>query len=101
MKVTARSYIEQWQSLSISQNETYLLTSFGSPGNNSGSAGLIYNLYADKLLQTNLLNDSVSIFRSSLPPLANLSSQVFDVQTSYYKNAACTWQKQCQYLTTI
>ncbi|KLO08004.1 DUF1793-domain-containing protein [Schizopora paradoxa] len=60
---TAQSYIGQWQNLTISQDKTRLLTSFGS----DSSAGLIYNLYADKLLQLGLV-----------------PSSVYDLQTSYY-----------------
>jgi len=60
---TAQSYIEQWQSLSISQDKTHLMTSFGQ----QASAGLIYNLYADKLLQLDLVPQSM-----------------YDLQTSHY-----------------
>ncbi len=59
---TAQSYIEQWQSWSISQDKTHLMTSFGQ----QASAGLIYNLYADKLLQLNLVPQSVSAFPPTL-----------------------------------
>ncbi|KLO07713.1 DUF1793-domain-containing protein [Schizopora paradoxa] len=53
---TSQTYIGQWQNLSISQDKTHLLTSFGS----NDSTGLIYNLYADKLLQLDLVPQSVS-----------------------------------------
>lgn len=55
---TAQSYIGQWQHLSISQDKTRILTSFGS----DTSAGVMYNLYADKLLQLDLVPQSASIF---------------------------------------
>ncbi|KLO07007.1 DUF1793-domain-containing protein [Schizopora paradoxa] len=48
---TAKSYIDSWQNLSISQNGSRLLTSFSS----ESSSGLMYNLYADKLLQLDLV----------------------------------------------
>ncbi|KLO10459.1 DUF1793-domain-containing protein [Schizopora paradoxa] len=51
----AESYIGQWQNLSLSLDKTHLLTSFGQ----ESSAGLIYNIYADKLLQLDLIPQSV------------------------------------------
>ncbi|KLO10456.1 DUF1793-domain-containing protein [Schizopora paradoxa] len=59
----AESYIGQWQNLSLSLNQTRLLTTFQA----EGSAGLIYNMYADKLLQTDLIPQSV-----------------YEIQTAYY-----------------
>lgn len=56
LKSVAESYIGKWQNLSLSQNQTRLLTTFQT----EGSAGLIYNMYADKLLQINLIPQSVS-----------------------------------------
>ncbi|KLO07018.1 DUF1793-domain-containing protein [Schizopora paradoxa] len=61
----ASSYIDSWKTLSISSDKTHLLTSFAP--DSSESAGLIYNLYADKLLQLGLVPQSV-----------------YDLQTSYY-----------------
>ena len=49
---SAKSYIDQWSNLAVTSD--WLVLSAGS-----GSSGVIYNLYADKLLQLNLLNDSV------------------------------------------
>ncbi len=56
----SKSYIEQWQILSVSQDKTRLLTTF----DDQTSAGLIYNLYSDKLLQLDLVPQSVRV-RSS------------------------------------
>ncbi|KLO07710.1 hypothetical protein SCHPADRAFT_836241 [Schizopora paradoxa] len=61
----AESYIGQWQNLSLSSDKTYLLTSFGQ----DASAGLIYNMYVDKLLKLDLIPQSV-----------------YDLQTTYYKS---------------
>ncbi|KLO09797.1 DUF1793-domain-containing protein [Schizopora paradoxa] len=63
---TAKSSIDLWQNFSISENKTYLTTSASG-----SSAGLIYNLYADKLLQLDLVPQPM---------------QVYDLQTSYYKS---------------
>lgn len=49
----AKQYAQQWTSLSTTSS--FISLSYGS-----GGSGLIYNLYADKLLQTNLIGSSVS-----------------------------------------
>ena len=51
----ARQYIQQWTSLASGSDQLNL--NFGSSG-----SGLVYNLYADKLLQLNLVDSSVSPF---------------------------------------
>ncbi|KLO07712.1 DUF1793-domain-containing protein [Schizopora paradoxa] len=61
----AESYIQQWQSMAISQNQTRLLASFG----NEDSTGLMYNLYADKLLGLGLVPQTV-----------------YDIQSAYLKS---------------
>ena len=50
----AAQYAQQWESLAVTPN--YISLAYGS-----GGSGVIYNLYADKLLQTNLINDSVGV----------------------------------------
>ncbi|TDL28683.1 DUF1793-domain-containing protein [Rickenella mellea] len=60
----ATSYAMQWQSLATASNEQHLTLSYG----NDSSWGLAYNLYADKLLRTNVF-----------PP------SVFEMQTAWYK----------------
>lgn len=57
MQGTANSYIQQWVNLSTSSNAPGIFASFGQ----SSSSGLIYNLFADKLLQLNLVPASVSV----------------------------------------
>ncbi|KAI1794379.1 DUF1793-domain-containing protein [Ganoderma leucocontextum] len=59
----AASYVQQWQKLAASADGSHLTLSYGD----SNSWGLAYNLYADKLLGTNLF-----------------PSSVYDMQTAWY-----------------
>ncbi|KAI0092706.1 DUF1793-domain-containing protein [Irpex rosettiformis] len=59
----AASYVQQWQKLATSSTGKHLTLSYG----NDASWGLAYNLYADKLLGTNVFPQSV-----------------FDLQTAWY-----------------
>ncbi|KAL5519656.1 hypothetical protein ACEPAH_1339 [Sanghuangporus vaninii] len=59
-----KRYVQQWTNLASTSDQ--LVLNFGS-----GSSGLIYNLYADKLLQLNLIDSSV-----------------YSLQTSFYKQQA-------------
>ncbi|EJF56480.1 hypothetical protein DICSQDRAFT_93645 [Dichomitus squalens LYAD-421 SS1] len=66
----AASYVQQWQNYAISSSGSHLTLSYGD----DASWGLTYNLYADKLLATN-------VFPSS----------VYDLQTSWYNGKANTY----------
>ncbi|KAM5543283.1 hypothetical protein V8D89_003157 [Ganoderma adspersum] len=59
----AASYVQKWQKLAVSADGSHLTLSYGD----SNSWGLAYNLYADKLLGTNLF-----------------PSSVYDMQTAWY-----------------
>ncbi|KLO10460.1 DUF1793-domain-containing protein [Schizopora paradoxa] len=61
----SKSYIEQWQNASISRDGTRILSSF----ENENSTGLVYNLYADRLLGLGLVPQSV-----------------YDIQSAYIKS---------------
>ncbi|KAK7695932.1 hypothetical protein QCA50_000571 [Cerrena zonata] len=63
----ASSYVSQWQNFATSSDKKHLTLSYGD----DSSWGLSYNLYADKLLGTN-------IFPSS----------VFEMQTAWYSTVA-------------
>ena len=45
---------------------------------------LTYNLYADRLLQTNIVSESVSVMGSGSEPDAERPLQVYDRQGDYY-----------------
>ncbi|KAL5494568.1 hypothetical protein ACEPAI_29 [Sanghuangporus weigelae] len=64
----AKQYVQQWTNLASASDQ--LVLNFGS-----GSSGLIYNLYADKLLQLNLIDSSV-----------------YSLQTSFYKQQTSLWK---------
>ncbi|EIW62026.1 DUF1793-domain-containing protein [Trametes versicolor FP-101664 SS1] len=63
----AASYVQQWQKFATSSDGTHLTLSYGD----SASWGLSYNMFADKLLQTNVFPASV-----------------FDMQTTWYSTHA-------------
>ncbi|KAI5115722.1 hypothetical protein M0805_009015, partial [Coniferiporia weirii] len=64
---TATSYIEQWTSDAIAADRTHVDFFYNTPNSN----GLMYNLYADKLLNLDLVPD-----------------EVYQVLTSFYYNIA-------------
>lgn len=47
--------MQQWSQLAKSADNTHLLMNYGA----QTTSGLMYNLYADKLLQLNLVPDEV------------------------------------------
>ncbi|KAL0949421.1 hypothetical protein HGRIS_009482 [Hohenbuehelia grisea] len=63
----ASSFVTRWQTLALSSDKKHLTLSYG----NSASWGLSYNLYADKLLKTNLFPASI-----------------YQMQTAWYKTVA-------------
>ncbi|CCM03143.1 uncharacterized protein FIBRA_05265 [Fibroporia radiculosa] len=60
----AASYVKQWQGYATSTDGLHLTLAY----NNETTWGLSYNMYADKLLGTNLIPDSVYEMPNSLPP---------------------------------
>lgn len=52
----ALSYAQQWRTLAFSTDQSYITAQYGQ----DTTFGLIYNLYAHKLLQMSLLPDTVS-----------------------------------------
>ncbi|KAJ8475297.1 hypothetical protein ONZ51_g6647 [Trametes cubensis] len=67
---TASKYAQEWEQLAMSTDGTHLTLSYG----NSSSWGLKYNLYADKLLGTNIFSQSI-----------------FDLETKWYSTRANTY----------
>ena len=65
LQKTATDYVSQWQSDAVSSDATHINFYYNDPNSN----GLIYNLYADKLLQLNLVPDSI-----------------YQIATTFYKN---------------
>ncbi|KAL0063799.1 hypothetical protein AAF712_009244 [Marasmius tenuissimus] len=61
------SYVKQWETLAGLPSLGHLTSSYGQ----TSSGGMMYNLYADKLLNTNLI-----------------SERVYDAQSNYYSNQA-------------
>ncbi|KAI0353583.1 DUF1793-domain-containing protein [Trametes cingulata] len=64
---TADQLVQQWQKLAMSSDGTHLTLAYG----NSSSWGLAYNLYADKLLGTGVIPESL-----------------YDLQTKWYSGRA-------------
>ena len=55
LKNTATSYLSQWVSNAVASRNSYIDFYY----DDSSSDGLLYNLYADKLLQLNMVPDPV------------------------------------------
>ncbi|EJC98584.1 DUF1793-domain-containing protein [Fomitiporia mediterranea MF3/22] len=66
----AQQYTQQWTSIAAGSGSSQISISFGSL-----NSGLIYNLYAEKLLQLNLI-----------------PSSVYDTQTQFYKSQLSLWK---------
>ena len=52
----AAQYAAEWQAEAVSSDRQHILTSFGDP---DSSWALTYNLFADRLLQTNVISQDV------------------------------------------
>ena len=61
----SQSYVEQWKSLAVTSD--FISLTYGS-----GGSGVIYNLYADKLLQTGLIDNSVGDICNHIKPASDL-----------------------------
>ncbi|KLO15793.1 hypothetical protein SCHPADRAFT_243465 [Schizopora paradoxa] len=59
-RTTAQQYIQIWLNGALSQDQSYLISSFG----NEDSNGLIYNMYADRLLGLGLIPSNISSIQS-------------------------------------
>ena len=57
MQSTASNYAKQWEALAFTTD--HITTSYGS----EASWGLVYNMYAPRLLGTNIVSEKVSILR--------------------------------------
>ncbi|KAK0481514.1 hypothetical protein IW261DRAFT_1334456 [Armillaria novae-zelandiae] len=66
---TAQSYVEQWQTAAGSTG--HLLSTYGAAADSS-SWSLVYNLFADKLLGTELVDSSVSTHENATVQCPNL-----------------------------
>nr|OQO27148.1 Glutaminase A [Rachicladosporium sp. CCFEE 5018] len=87
----ATSYIAQWQSLGIAQdaNPRHTTLSYGQ----NDTHGLLYNLYADALVQTHLVPRSVYEMQSNFyPTVANEYGVPLDTRHVYSKN---DWEMWC------
>lgn len=88
---TAESYISQWQDLGIARdaNPPHTTLSYGD----DSSHGLLYNLYADALLQTHLVPTSVYQMQSDFYPTVEKKYGVpLDTRHNYTKS---DWEMFC------
>lgn len=87
----AQSYIAQWQNLGIVQNATapHTILAYGM----ENTHGLLYNLYGDALLQTNLVPTSVYQMQSDFyPTVDNTYGVPLDSRHTYTKS---DWELFC------
>lgn len=91
----AHNYIDQWQTLGIAQTSSNFS---GTPHTTlmygaNDTYSLLYNLYADALLQTNLVPKSVYQMQSDFYPVVNLTYGVpLDTRHTWTKS---DWQMFC------
>ena len=82
----ASSYLQTWLSRVVSSDKTRLLSVFDQ----QQSSGILYNLYADKLLGTNIFPASIYELREQ--PLLFLSLQngadEYNAETNWYSSHA-------------
>jgi hypothetical protein len=86
----ATSYINQWQTLGINSADSppHTTLAYG----NTSSHGLLYNLYADSLLQTHLVPRSVYEMQSAFyPTIAEAFGVPLDTRHSWAKNDWEMW----------
>ncbi len=83
----ALTYSSAWQSMALSADGQHVLSSYGDPDR---SWSLLYNLFADKLLQTNVVRDNVYIFRFKVPYNTLPVAQIYQLSRSYYKGLVIT-----------
>ncbi|KAK3650978.1 hypothetical protein LTR56_006029 [Elasticomyces elasticus] len=85
----AADYISQWQTLGVASDKTHTTLSYG----NDSSHGLLYNLYADALLQTNLVPKEIYQMQSDFyPDVAEEFGVPLDTRHSYTKS---DWEIFC------
>ncbi|KZT10664.1 uncharacterized protein LAESUDRAFT_643335, partial [Laetiporus sulphureus 93-53] len=77
---TASAYASTWQSLALSSDDDNFLFSYGD----TGSWALMYNLYADRLLQTGLIDDTLYERQS------NFYEELADAATGWLAFTAAT-----------
>ncbi|KAK5679054.1 hypothetical protein LTS10_008710 [Elasticomyces elasticus] len=85
----AADFISQWQTLGVATDKTHTTLSYG----NDSSHGLLYNLYADALLQTNLVPKEIYQMQSDFyPKIAEEFGVPLDTRHSYTKS---DWELFC------
>ncbi|CDO71295.1 hypothetical protein BN946_scf184908.g52 [Trametes cinnabarina] len=94
----AASYVTQWQKFATASDGTHLTLSYG----NSSSWGLSYNLYADKLLKTNLFPTSVYTIQTNwYSSHANAFGVPLDTRHTYTKSDWEIWTAGLVTSTTV
>jgi len=94
---TAQSYISQWQDLGIAHDASppHSTLAYGS----NDTHGLLYNLYADALLQTHLVPQSVYQMQSNFyPTVENTYGVPLDTRHGYTKS---DWQMFCAAIASV
>ena len=80
----ATSYVQQWQDFALSSDKSHLTLAYG----NDSSWGLAYNLYADKLLSTNVFPQSIFDLRGYLSFKSLYTASKVRSETKWYADHA-------------
>lgn len=78
----ANAMAASWHSLALSSDGSHFLEAFGD----EKSWALMYNMYADRLLDTGIVNQTVSTAGTSTQFYALIAAQILQSQTAFYKN---------------
>lgn len=93
----ASSYVTQWQTFATSKTGPHLTLAYG----NDASWGLSYNLYADKLLGTNVFPSSVFDMQTKwYPTVAQSFGVPLDTRHTYTKSDWSIWTAAIMTTTT-
>lgn len=71
-----------WHSLALSSDGSHFLGAYGD----EQSSALMYNIYADRLLDTGIVNQTVSRLGIFTQLYALTTAQILQSQTAFYKN---------------
>ncbi|KZT12529.1 DUF1793-domain-containing protein [Laetiporus sulphureus 93-53] len=94
----AADYVEQWQGYATASDGLHLTLAY----NNDSTWGLSYNMYADKLLSTNLIPDSVYEMQTSWYPTVDEEYGVpLDTRHLYTKSDWQSWTAAFMTDTTV
>jgi hypothetical protein len=78
----AQNYSRRWQDLSLSSTGDHIVSEWG----NDGTWGLLYNLYAVRLIEADFIPPKVGFLKLKYDALTSLI-QVYELQASWFRGS--------------